>query len=139
MNTDAEVYALVRRDARVALDHGALDFDRAAHRIDHATELDDQAVAGALDEAAVVDGDGGVNQIAAQQPKPRKRSLLVDAGEPAVANDIGDQDRGEFPRLAHRAPLRVATLAQMPAPVCGAKKLPLRATLPLFRPQLSTP
>jgi hypothetical protein len=94
-----------RRNRRpVALDHGALDFDRAAHRIDHATELDDQAVAGALDEAAVVDGDGGVNQIAAQQPKPRKRSLLVDAGEPAVANDIGDQDRGEL-RVSLIAPL----------------------------------
>ncbi len=26
--------------------------------------------------------------------------------EPAVADDIGDQDRGNFPGLAHGAPLR---------------------------------
>ena len=76
------------------------------------------AVAGALDDAAVVDGDGGVDQIAAQARKPRERAILVGAGEPAIADDIGDQDRREFPGLAHRAPLGVATLAEMPAPVC---------------------
>ena len=39
-------------------DHGVLNFDGAAHCVDDAAELDDRAVAGALDDAAVVDGDG---------------------------------------------------------------------------------
>ena len=51
--------------AGVALDHGVLHFERAAHRVDHAAELDDAPVAGALDDPAVVDGDCGVDQIAA--------------------------------------------------------------------------
>ena len=47
----------------------------------------------------------GIDQIAAQRPQPRQRAILVRAGEPAVADDIRDQDRREFPGLAHGAPL----------------------------------
>ena len=96
MNADAKFDALVGRDARVALDHGVLHFDRAAHRVDDAAELDEAAVAGALDDAAMMHGDGGINQIAAQRAQPRQSSILVRPREPAVADDIGDQDRGEF-------------------------------------------
>jgi hypothetical protein len=37
--------------------------------------------------------DGGVDQIAAQPPKPGQRAALVGASEPAVADHVGDQDR----------------------------------------------
>jgi hypothetical protein len=53
-----------------------------------------------------------------QRPEPRESPLLVGAGEPAVADDIGDQDRGEFARIAYRAPPAVGRVAQMPVPVC---------------------
>jgi hypothetical protein len=45
MDADAELDTLVRRDTRVAFDHGDLDFDRAAHGVDHAAELGDEPVA----------------------------------------------------------------------------------------------
>ena len=48
-----------------------LHLDRAAHRVDHAAKLDQAAVAGALDDAPVMRGDGGIDQIAAQPPEPR--------------------------------------------------------------------
>jgi hypothetical protein len=51
-------------------------------------------------------------------PQARENALLVRAGEPAVADNVRDQDRGELSGLAHCAPLGVATLAQMPALVC---------------------
>ena len=41
------------------------------------------AVAGALDDAAVMHGDSRVDQVAAQRPQPRENALLVRAGEPA--------------------------------------------------------
>ena len=63
------------------------------------------AVAGALDDAAAMGGDGGIDQIAAKAPKARKRAILVGAGEPAIAHDVGNQDRREFSGLAHGAPL----------------------------------
>ena len=90
-------------NAGVALDHAALHLDCASHRVDDAAKLDETAVAGALDDASMMRGDRGINQIAAQPPQPRQRSLLVRPGEPAVADDIGDQDRCNFPGLAHGA------------------------------------
>jgi hypothetical protein len=65
MNADAKLNAPFGREAEVALDEAVLYFDGAAHRIDHAAELDDCAVASALDDATVMGGDGGVDQIAA--------------------------------------------------------------------------
>ncbi len=90
-------------DPCVALDHAVLHFDRAAHRVDHAAEFDDAAVAGALDDAAMVHGDGRIDQVAAERPQPRQRPVLVGPGEPAIADDVGHQDRGEFSGLAHGA------------------------------------
>ena len=89
------------RHAGVALDHAVLHLDRAAHGVDDAAKLDEAAVAGALDDAPAMRGDRGIDQIAAQHPQPRERSLLVGAGEPAVADNIGDQDRSDLPRFRH--------------------------------------
>ena len=104
MNADAKFDALVRRHAGVALDHGVLHFDRAAHRVDDAAELDDAAVAGALDDAAMMHGDRGIDQIAAQRAQSRQGAIFVRAREPAVADHIRDQNRRNFPGLAHGAP-----------------------------------
>ena len=49
----------------------------------------------------------GIDQIAAQRPQPRQRAILVGAGEPAVADHVGDQDRRDLPGFGHGAPSRV--------------------------------
>ena len=41
MNADAKLDASLGRQASVAFDHAGLHLDRAAHRVDHAAELDD--------------------------------------------------------------------------------------------------
>ena len=63
MNADAKLDAAVRQQAGVVLDEAVLRLDRAAHPVDHAAELDETAVAGALDDAPMMRGDRGVNQI----------------------------------------------------------------------------
>ena len=73
MDADAELDPPLRRQTGIALDHAVLHFDRAAHRVDYAAELDEAAVAGAFDDAAVMRSDGGIDQIAAQHPQPRQR------------------------------------------------------------------
>ena len=73
----------------------------AAHGVDDAAELDERAVAGALDDAAVMHGDGRVDEVAAQRPKPRERALLVRAREPAVADHVGGEDGGELAGFGH--------------------------------------
>jgi hypothetical protein len=80
MDADAKLDALFRRHARIALDHAALHFDRTAHGVDHAAELDDRAVAGALDDAAVMHGDDRVDEVAAERPEPGQRAVFVRPG-----------------------------------------------------------
>ena len=60
----------------------ALDFDGTVHCVDHTAKLDDAAVAGALDDAAVMDRDGRVDQVAPERPKAGEDSFLIDAGQP---------------------------------------------------------
>jgi hypothetical protein len=90
MNANAKEDAPVLRHFGIALDHRALHFDREAHRIDDAAELDDAAVAGALDDAAMIHGDEGVDQVAAERPEPRQNSIFVRARQPAIADHIRD-------------------------------------------------
>ena len=103
MDADPKFDALVRRDPSVALDHRPLDFNGAVHRVDDAAELDNCAVAGALDDATVVHGDGRIDQVASERPQPRQNPVLVGPGKPRIADDVGHQDRRDFARFAHGA------------------------------------
>ena len=89
MDADPKFDALVGRDLSVALDHRPLDFDGAVHRVDDAAEFDDAAVAGALDDAAMMHGDGRVDQVAAKGPQARKNLVLVGSRKPRIADDVG--------------------------------------------------
>ena len=55
----------------------------------------------ALDHSSVVHGDGRINQVASERPQPRQDAIFVRAGEPAVSDNVGHQDRGQFSGLAH--------------------------------------
>ena len=63
--------------AGIALGHPALHRDRAGDGVDDARELDQHAVAGGLDDAAVVLGDLRIDQFAAMRSKPRQSAGLV--------------------------------------------------------------
>jgi hypothetical protein len=76
-------------------------FEGAADGVDHAAELDDGAVAGALHNAPVMDGDDGVDQVAAKRPQARKNTILVRACEPTISDDVRNQDRRELSGFAH--------------------------------------
>ena len=103
MDADPKFDALVRRDPSVALDHRPLDFNGAVHCVDDAAELDNAAVAGALDDPAMMHGDGRVDQIAAQRPKPSENPVLVRARKPRVADHVGHKDRRQLSGFAHGA------------------------------------
>jgi hypothetical protein len=57
IDADAQFDAALRHNAGVPSGHRLLHRDRAAHRIDDASELHQQAIARGLDDAAVVLGD----------------------------------------------------------------------------------
>ena len=79
MNADAKLDAPLGRHAGVTLDHAGLHLEGATHGVDHAPELDDRAVAGALDNAAVMGGYRRVDEIAAEAPQPREKVLSSSA------------------------------------------------------------
>ena len=82
MDADAEFDAPVGRDLGVALGHRPLDFHCKIHCIDNTAELDNRAVAGALDDAAVMHGDGRIDQVAPKGPKPCESAIFVRARKP---------------------------------------------------------
>src|SRR5208282_4868885 len=83
-------------------------------------KLDDRAVASALDNAAMMSGDGGIDEIAAEPAKTHKRPPFVGASEPGIADDIRDQNRRELSGFAHRAPPAARRLAQKLSTQSGA-------------------
>ena len=95
IDADAELDAAILRHAGVAAGHAVLDFDRAGDGVDHAGELDQHAVAGQLDDAALVLGDPRVDQFLAARLERGKRGGLVDAHQPAVADHVGSQYGGK--------------------------------------------
>jgi hypothetical protein len=122
MNADTKLDATLGGQADVALDYGVLHFDGAAHSVDHAAKLDPRPVAGTLDDAPVVDRDRRVDQIAAQRAQTGECAVFVRAGEPAEADDVGSEDRGEFasvmvPSAAAQAS---TTNPPMPPPLSGS-------------------
>ena len=83
---------------------GRMDLHGAPHRVDHAAELDNAAVASALDDAAMMDGDRRIDEIATETPQARQGAILVRRGESAVADNVGDQDCSKLARFPHGAP-----------------------------------
>jgi hypothetical protein len=90
-------------------------FNGAANRVDHAAKFDDRAVAGALDDAAMVHGDCGVDEVAPKATKAREGPVLVGASEPAISDNIRNQDRSQLSGLAHYVPPAAGNIAQLPA------------------------
>ena len=93
----AQVHAdakLEGRRARLAFRFGerSLDLHRAAHGLDRAAELGQQAVTHELDDVPLVSRDRRLDQLLAKPPDAVERAGFVFAHEPAVADHIGGQD-----------------------------------------------
>jgi hypothetical protein len=97
VDPDSEPDAPVICDIGVAFDHPLLRLDRPAHRFDRARKLDEEAVAGGLDDAPAVPGDARVDQLAPARLELGERPFLVRPHQPRIAGDIGGNDRGELP------------------------------------------
>jgi hypothetical protein len=69
--------------------HPLLHRKRAGDGFDDARKLDQEAVAGGLDEVALVLGDLRIDLLAAQPLEARQGAGLVQPHQPTVARDIG--------------------------------------------------
>jgi hypothetical protein len=66
-----------------------------------------------IEDAAMMQGNGGFDQIAPECAQPRKRPLLVGTGKLAVSDHIGRKNGWEFPGFRHGRPSPHARLARL--------------------------
>ena len=85
----------------IAVDHPALNLGGAAHRVDDAGEFRQHAVAGGLDDPAVMLGDLRIDQLAEMRLEPFVRAFLVGAHQARIARHIGGEDRGKTAGRGH--------------------------------------
>src|SRR5260221_483603 len=89
---DAEQLLLVGGEGDVALRHQSLHGDGKTHRRNHREKFDQHAVAGGLDDASAMLSDNRI-KCCPMLAKHPGRSFLVRPHHPAVARDVGGQDR----------------------------------------------
>jgi hypothetical protein len=93
IDADAQRDALFLGQPALALGDAPLHFDRALHRLDHAREFHERAVAHQLDDAAVQPGHERPDEVRLKGLQAGKRPGFVGGHEPRVADHIGSQDR----------------------------------------------
>jgi hypothetical protein len=69
-----------------------LHLDPALDGINGARELDQHTIAGGLDDAAVVRGNLGVDQLGAMRLECRERPRFVGLHQPRVSHHVGGKD-----------------------------------------------
>ena len=89
IDSDAELDPAFHRHIGIVLNHRPLDFDGAAHRIDNTGKLDEQPVAGGLDDAAPMLLDLGIRKVTADRLQSFERAFLVGTHQPRIAGDVG--------------------------------------------------
>ena len=88
IDADAKLHAAFGRVVHIFRLERGLHFDGAIHRLDHAGKLGQHAVAGRINEAAVMLGNSGVEQVEMGREGAQGR-LFVLAHEAAVAENVG--------------------------------------------------
>jgi len=78
-----------------------LDFAGAAHRVDDAGEFRQHAVAGGLDDPAVMLADLRLEQFDETGLEALMRAFLIGTHQAGIAHHIGGEDRGETAGCSH--------------------------------------
>jgi hypothetical protein len=84
-------------DTSVLFRHAMLDFGRAADGIDRTGEFDQHAVAGGLDDAPAMFGDGRIDDRFADGLEPDQRTFLAGPHQAAITYNIRRQHGSKPP------------------------------------------
>ncbi len=93
VHADPEFDPLVHRNVRIALGYRALDSHGGANGLHSAGVFYENSVSGRLDDAAVILGDVGIDDLTPNGFNSAKCATLILAHQPAVADHICHQDR----------------------------------------------
>jgi hypothetical protein len=101
IDADAKLDAPLAGQLRIAVNHPTLHFGGAAYRVDDAGEFREHAVAGVLDNAALVFPDLRIDQLPEMRLEAFVRPFLVRPHQARIAGHIGGKDRGETAGRGH--------------------------------------
>src|SRR6516162_6059952 len=101
VHPDAKLDAPLLRHVGLAVSHPTLDLRGTADGIDDTRKFREHAVAGVLDDTAVMLGDLRIDQLAEMPLQAFVRTLLIGAHQPRIACDIGGEDRGKAAGRGH--------------------------------------
>jgi adenylate cyclase len=101
VNIAARLEGIAKPNSICLSEDAVLHLDGATHGINYATKFNKRAIACPLHDAALIHGDGRIDQAASERPQPRQYPVLVGAGKPAISDYIRYQNRREFPGLGH--------------------------------------
>src|SRR5262249_36930054 len=93
INADPKGDAPLLRQHGLALGGRTLHRDGAANCIDNALKLNEHAVTSGLDDATAMRRDRRIDPLAAEGAQARQGPFLIQPDQPAVAGDVGRQDR----------------------------------------------
>src|SRR5205823_6503413 len=95
MDANAQQHRLIDGTARILCRNSRLHRDGTLHGIDRAGEVGDNAVARRVEDTAAVRRDQPIDDDAARL-QPGERADFVARHQPAVAGNVGGENRGEF-------------------------------------------
>ena len=98
----------------------SLHLDGAAHGINDAAKLYKNTIPCPLDDAAMMHGDGGIDQIAPQPVQSRQGWILVGTGKLAVSGHVRPRMAASFRVSAMAAPSLYARLSQLIVQAAGS-------------------
>ncbi len=120
VDPDTQLEPHLARASRVGLGEATLNFHGAGHRVDHAGEFDQRAVAHQLDDPPAIPGDLRRENLAMELEQRLERASLVLAHQPGIARHVRRQDgrepaflsgltrrhRHDYPGSSGHSPLR---------------------------------
>ena len=104
VDADAKPDAPIFGNPPLALEHTALDFDGAAHRIGSARKLSQEPIAHLLDDTPGMLGDLRLDKLVEMSLDALVGSCLVSPHQPRVALHIGAKDRDKTVNSGHFSP-----------------------------------
>ena len=113
VNADAKFDPLVLWDIGILFRHTTLNFIGTPHGVNHASELDQSAIASILDDMSTMIGDFGIEKRLSERSQSRQRAFFIESYKAARANNIGRQN-------SRQAPLYV--LVTQDAPIRGSEQ-----------------
>jgi len=118
VHPDPEGDASILRCLGITFGHLPLHGNCAGNGLDHARELDQDPIAGGLDDASAMLTDFRIDQLAPMRLQPREGIFLVGAHEPAVARHVRGEN-GRQPAFGafrgQSGPPRTAWAEELPA------------------------